>query len=360
VEIRRLDGSLAERTVFGPRSEQSVGGVEFAVFVQDRWRVGSRVTFELGMRLDRDQIVEHVNWSPRAGVGIAVLPEGRAIIRGGYGKFVQRTPLNVGAFTSFEPRTVVRLPSDPSLALPFPITYRNVVDGELRTPEANVGNVEWNQRFGRRSLLKLAALRRVGAHEFIVSPDARSGELRLSTAGSSSYREIEATTRYLGGERRDITVSYVWARGLADLNGYDQFFGNLRSPIIRANERNLIPTDVRHRLLVRGTMGLPGKWDFAPVLEMRSGFPWSAIDEFHDFVGPRNRAGRLPAVQTLDFSLSRPWHVGKRRFRAGLKVYNAFGASAERDVQNNITSPDYGKFFNPLERSIGFVFGSAR
>ena len=32
--------------------------------------------------------------------------------------------------------------------------------------------------------------------------------------------------------------------------------------------------------------------------------PWSAIDEFHDFVGPRNRAGRLPAVQTLDFSLS--------------------------------------------------------
>jgi hypothetical protein len=318
------------------------------------------VTFELGMRLDRDQIVERVNWSPRAGVGIAVLPEGRAILRGGYGNFVQRTPLNVGAFTSFESRTVVRLPPDPSLALPFPITYRNVVDGELRTPEANVGNVEWNQRFGRRSLLKLAFLRRQGSHEFIVSPDARSGELRLSTSGSSSYREFEATTRYLGGERRDITVSYVLARGLADLNGYDQFFGNLRNPIIRANERNLIPTDVRHRLLVRGTVGLPGKWDLAPVFEMRSGFPWSAVDEFLDFVGPRNRAGRLPAVQTLDFSLSRPWHVGKRRFRAGLKVYNAFAATAERDVQNNITSPDYGKFFNPIERSVGFVFSSAK
>ena len=44
IEIRRLDGSLAERTVFGGRTEQSVGGVEFAVFAQDRWRVGSRVT----------------------------------------------------------------------------------------------------------------------------------------------------------------------------------------------------------------------------------------------------------------------------------------------------------------------------
>ena len=184
--------------------------------------------------------------------------------------------------------------------------------------------------------------------------------MRLSSTGTSAYRELEATTRYLGGERRDLTVSYVWARGAADLNNYDQFFGNFRNPIIRANEHNLIPTDVRHRLLMRGTMGLPGRWDFAPVLELRSGFPWSAVDEFQDFVGPRNRAGRLPAVRTLDFSLARPWRFKKYRFRAGLKMYNVFGASAERDVQNNISSPDYGTFYNPIERSIGFVLGSVK
>ena len=360
VEIRRLDGSLAERTVFGGRTEQDVSGVEFAIFAQDRWHVGSRVTFELGVRMDRDQIVEKVNWSPRAGVGISVLPEGRGILRGGYGNFVQRTPLNIGAFPSYESRTVVRFPADPSLSLPFLITFRNVIDGVLRTPEANVGNVEWNQRFGRRFLLKAAFLRRQGSHEFIVSPDSIRGQLRLSSTGASSYREFEATTRYLGGERRDVTVSYVSAKGIADLNSYDQFFGNLRNPIVRANEQNLIPTDVRNRLLVRGTLGLPGRWDLAPVLEVRSGFPWSAVNEFQDFVGPRNRAGRLPRVQTLDFSLSRPWHVGKRRFRAGLKAYNVFGASAERDVQNNVTSPDYATFYNPIERSIGFVFGSAK
>ena len=130
------------------------------------------------------------------------------------------------------------------------------------------------------------------------------------------------------------------SHGTADLNNYDQFYGNLRNPIIRPNEHNLIPTDVPHRLLVRGTIGLPGQWDFAPVIEIRSGFPWSAVDEFQDFVGPRNRAGRLPRVRTLDFSLSRPWQVWKYRFRGGIKVYNIFGASAERDVQSNIDSPD--------------------
>ncbi len=86
----------------------------------------------------------------------------------------------------------------------------------------------------------------------------------------------------------------MWARGTADLNNYDQFYGNFRNPLVRANENNFSPTDVRHRMLVRGNFGLPGQWEFAPVLELRSGFPWSAVDEFQDFVGERNRAGRLP------------------------------------------------------------------
>src|SRR6185503_14608384 len=112
-------------------------------------------------RSDRDAVVEQVNWSPRAGVAIGVAPEGRAILRGGVGKFVQRTPLNVEAFPSFEPRTVVRF-TPGGLPLSPPTIFSNVLDTDLRTPEAIVGNVEWNQRFGRRLLFKLEFLRREG------------------------------------------------------------------------------------------------------------------------------------------------------------------------------------------------------
>lgn len=358
VEIRRLDGSLAERIVPGAATTQKVTAAEFALFAQDRWRVGSRVTFEYGLRMDREDVIERVNWSPRAGVSVGVLPEGRGILRGGVGRFQQRTPLNVGAFRQFEPRVVTRFGPD-GVAAGTPVTFLNVPSPDLRTPEAVAGNIEWNQRFGRRVLFKANYLRRTGSHEYVLEPDPARGEIRLMSTGTSGYWEFEITGRYLGGERRDLTVSYVRSRGFADLNNYDQFFGNLRNPIVKPNEHNLIPTDVPHRLLLRGTIGLPGRWDLAPVIEIRSGFPWSAVNEYQDFVGERNRAGRLPRVRTLDFSLSRPWHVRKYRFRGGIRVYNLLGASAERDVQRNVGSPNFGRFYNPIERSIGFVLGSA-
>jgi hypothetical protein len=357
VELRRLDGTLAERIEFGGPTTQRVAATELAIFAQDRWRLTPRVTFEFGVRLDRDGVAERMSLSPRAGVAVAVLPEGRGILRGGAGRFVQRTPLNVDAFASFEPRLVTRFAGD-GAAIGAPVMLVNRVAGRLRSPGASVASAEWDQRFGRRVLLKLAVLGRRGVAEYVVTPDPAAGAMRLSSTGTSGYKELEVTTRYLGGERRDLTLSYVWSRGTADLNGYDQFFGNLRHPIVRPNEHSLISTDAPHRLLLRGTIGVRGQWDLSPVLELRSGFPWSSVDEYQDFVGPRNRSGRLPAVRTLDLSVVRPWRVWKYRFRAGVKLYNLFGASAGRDVQANVASPSFGRAFNPIERSIAFMFGS--
>jgi hypothetical protein len=292
-------------------------------------------------------------------VSVSLLPDGRGILRGGFGKFSERTPLAVGAFTQYEVQTSARFAAN-GQPLTFPTTFVHVIDGSLKTPESIVQTAAWDQRFGRRFFFKAAYLHREGSHAYIVNPDGGRGVLTLASTGASKYWEFETTGRYLANEHRDLTVSYVRSRSTRDLNDYDQFFGNFRNPIIRANENSLSPTDVPNRLIVRGNIGLAGKWVVAPVYEWRSGFPWSAVDEFQDFVGPRNHSGRLPNVRSLDFTLARPMRFRKYGFTAGIKVYNTFNAGNERDVQANVTSPDYGRFFNPIERSIGFVLSSGK
>jgi carboxypeptidase family protein/TonB-dependent receptor-like protein len=360
VDVVRLDGTLAERTTYTPQLvNPEVTGTEVALFVQDRWRVNDRLNFELGFRVDFDDVVEHENYSPRIGMSVSVLPEGRGILRGGFGKFAERTPLNVGAFTQYDVQTVTRRAAN-GTPLGNPVTFAHVIDGELSTPESLVQTVAWDQRFGRVFFFKAAYLHRNGSHAYVVNPDPARGALTLGSTGESKYWEFETTGRFLASEYRDISVSYVRSHSTRDLNDYDQFFGNFRNPIIRANENALSPTDVPNRLIVRGTFGLPGQWVFSPLYEWRTGFPWSAVNEFQDFVGARNETGRLPSVSTLDFTLARPWHFKKYRFTAGLKIYNAFDSGNERDVQNNITSPDYGTFYHPIQRSIGFVFGTTK
>ena len=360
LNVVRLDGSLAERTTYLPRvTNPEVSGTEFALFAQDRWRVNDRLNFELGLRADFDDVVEGANYSPRIGMSVSVLPDGRGILRGGFGKFAERTPLTIGAFTQYDVQTVSRFAADGRPLAP-PITFVHAIDGSLKTPESIVQTVAWDQRFGRRFFFKTAYLHRNGSHAYTVNPDPARGLLTLGAVGASKYWELETTGRFLASEYRDLSVSYVRSHGTRDLNDYDQFFGNFRNPIIRANEDSLSPTDVPNRLIVRGTIGLPWQLVFSPLYEWRTGFPWSAVNEFQDFVGPRNRTGRLPTVSSMDFTLARPWHFRKYRFSAGIKIYNVLDSGNERDVQSNITAPDYGAFYNPIQRSIGFVVGTTR
>ena len=101
---------------------QEVNGNELGAYVQDRWRIGGRLTVEAGFRVDYDPIVEHDNYSPRAGMAWTILSDGRAILRGGYGKFVQRTPLNVEAFPTYEQRRVTRFAPNGTLLGPTTFT----------------------------------------------------------------------------------------------------------------------------------------------------------------------------------------------------------------------------------------------
>ena len=93
----------------------------------------------------------------------------------------------------------------------------------------------------------------------------------------------------------------------------------------------------------------------SPALEIRSGFPFSIVNEQLDFVGLRNQAGRFPMFFSLDVQITKGFRLPmfeNRRMRVGVAVFNITNHFNPRDLQNNLGSPHFGQFFNSLGTSV--------
>jgi hypothetical protein len=104
---------------------------------------------------------------------------------------------------------------------------------------------------------------------------------------------------------------------------------------------------------------MPLEINIAPLIEIRSGFPYSLVNERLDFVGPQNRAGRFPTFMSLALQVTKGFavpkfvpRIGGRPMRVGLAVLNTTNHFNPSDVQNNITSPRLGQFFNSPGTSV--------
>jgi hypothetical protein len=357
VIVRRADGTVSQRFDFGPGTAQQVSGTDVAAFLQDRWRVSRRLLFEPGLRVDRDGVIRRTNLSPRIGTVVGLLGDDVGVLRGGIGVFYERTPLNVGAFKSFETVTLTRFAADGVTPASAPIAFVPDV-GSPRTPRSVIWNVEYDHRVGSNVFLKVNHLERRGTGIAIVEP-VESGSvtaLRLDSTGRSFYAETEISLRYGVSELQQLSVAYVRSHSTGNLNAFDTYFGNFRTPIVRPDQYALSSTDVPNRVLIRGVLTVRKKWTFSTLVEMRNGFPYSLIDQEQQFVGIRNAGGRFPNLYTVDLSIIRSVKLLGREIRFGVRGYHLLNNFAPRDVQNNIDSPAFGTFYNPIPRRLAVTF----
>lgn len=126
--------------------------------------------------------------------------------------------------------------------------------------------------------------------------------------------------------------------------------------MIRENQFSLARTDAPHRFLAWGAIPFIGKWSVAPLLEIRSGFPYSVINESRDFIGERNRAGRFRTFATLDLKFQRVLKIMGVRVRVGFRIFNVTNTFNARDIQNNIDAASFGTTFNSPGRAFGGTF----
>ena len=105
----------------------------FSAFLQDKWRMGRKLTLSLGLRYDIERIplpevdnsrfasandypVDKNNVSPRVGFAYDLKADGKMVVRGGYGRFYDKTHLELisGVITNgvFSDSFVVNFPAN--------------------------------------------------------------------------------------------------------------------------------------------------------------------------------------------------------------------------------------------------------
>lgn len=352
VQIVGVAGYPLEQIQFGPTSTFSVDQDETSWFVGDKWTVSTRLMFDLGLRFDRDSVTDSVNPAPRAGFILALTKDSKTLLKGGGGFFYDRVPLDIPAFPYLPSRTVTAL--DPSGAVLGSTEYVNVIANGLRNPRSEVWNLEVDRQVTSDLLVRVGYQQRNTVHEFFLNPIAygSTGNLSLSGRGSDFYKEFQLSGRY-HVHHSTLNASYVRSRAYGDLNDFNQFFGNDPQAVIQANQRGRLNFDAPNRILAWAEIAAPWRLTFAPVIDTHTGFPYSTINQSHDFVGPRNEL-QFPRFVSTDLQVWREIRlpIKEKRARVGLGFFNLFNHPNYRDVQNDIDSYRFGEFFNGISRTL--------
>ncbi len=356
VLIRRDDLTLARLLTFGGPVVQDVTATDLALFAQDRVQPYPRLLLEFGGRIDRDGVLNRTNATPRFGAVLLLTGNGSAAVRGGYGLFFERMPSVVGAFDQLETSTELRFAPDGVTALGPPRSYRHVAAEDLDVARSATWNLQYDQRLMKGLSIRGGILSRRGSDELIVNPTEAPlrdlTELRLSSRGRSAYTEGEVTLRYAPRREFEIGASYARSSSYANLNAYTAFFDNIRWPVVGRDEYAPTASYVPNRLVAHTRTIFANRVLVSSILEIHSGFPYSVTDDMLDWVGPRNQVFHFPTFVMLDLDIEHRFTFIKGKPWIGLRAYNALNRFSPTEVQNNLSSPMFGAFYNSYGRQI--------
>jgi len=349
VQIVGVASYPLEEIQFGPATRFNIDKSETGWFVGDKWTVTSRLTLDLGLRFDRDSLTDSINTAPRAGFILALTKDGKTLLKGGAGLFYDRVPLNIPTFVDLPSRTVSML--DPTGHVLRSTAYSNVISSGLRNPRSEVWNLEVDRQVTSSFLLRVGYQQRNTVRTYFLDPSESGGVLALSSRGSSLYKELQITGRYQI-RHSTINASYTRSKAYGDLNDFNQFFGNDPVAVIQPNQRGRLPFDAPNRFLAWAEIAAPWKLTVSPVIDLHTGFPYSPVNQYREFVGPRNDL-RFPRFVSTDLQVLRQIRLPfkEKHARVGFGVFNLFNRANNRDVQNILDSDRFGEFFNGAGRT---------
>ena len=374
VDILNAAGQLTRRISF-PRVRQfEISDIELNFFAQDHWIISPRLSLDLGTRVESQEVSGAFRVAPRAGLAWNPIPGQGTTVRGGFGFFYDRVPLNVYVFNKYPDQSITyydaagNVSGGPYLYLntlgqakvSHPFIFQQPIDGNF-SPRSINWTMQIEQPVGHYLKLRTGFMQSLSDGLVIlnpVAPDPQTnlGAHLLSGTGGARYRQFEMSARFRLGETRQLMFSYIRSKGRGDLNDFGSFLGTFPLPIVRPNQFGNSPADLPNRFLTWGLMQLPWKFRISPVIEYRSGFPYVVTNADQDYVGVPNTR-RFPQFLSVDSRISKDFQVHpKYAVRLSVSAFNLTNHFNPEAVHLNVADPAFGYFFGHRGRRFTLDF----
>ncbi|MDE3167740.1 MAG: TonB-dependent receptor, partial [Acidobacteriota bacterium] len=167
--VQLLDnaGRLLERITFNRNRDFDISDVELNFFAQDHWIVTPRLSFDIGARIESQQISGAERLAPRFGFAWNPIPGAGTTLRGGAGLFYDRVPLNVYVFNRYPDQIATYYAPDGSVSAgPYlflntlgqvrvrhPFLFQEPKDGNF-SPRSLTASLQLEQPLGQRLRLR--------------------------------------------------------------------------------------------------------------------------------------------------------------------------------------------------------------
>jgi hypothetical protein len=159
------------------------------------------LTLDLGLRLDHNSLSADVfNFAPRVGFVFAPTRDNRTAIRGGFGVFFDKIPINIAIFSRFPAQTITSYAPDGATVLGTPATFAHVAPNSLHIPYSLGWTLQFDRELRRNLFLRFGYEDRQAFREFylnLLQPPNGSAQLLLLNSGRQSHREFRKSGRPL-------------------------------------------------------------------------------------------------------------------------------------------------------------------
>ncbi|MGB7846721.1 MAG: carboxypeptidase regulatory-like domain-containing protein [Candidatus Acidiferrum sp.] len=345
-------------TTFAGSPQFEVSNTLLGAFVQDNWSPKRYLVVQAGMRMDADRAISRAMAEPRVSLNVLPFADNRGKFSIGWGMY--NIPLNLSVIgQTYDQQQVDTVytyqdqnPNCIAVCISGPATSQFVrpVSG-LKEQYFTIASVGWQQRVGGNTLVSVELLARDQHHGLVfetLSPGQIGSEFLLRTSRRDKYRGATISARHTFANTAALFGSYTRSRASTD-QVLDPTLGAM---FFAAQQPGPLSWDAPNRFLSWGSVPTP-VWGilFTYLLEYRTGFPYSVINQQQFLIGAAN-AQRFPDYASVTIGLEKKFGLSHRVFAVRVSAINIFNRENPDVVVNNIDAPNFGAFSGGQGRAV--------